>query len=143
MATVYASYGGVDFGDDGIAMMASGLASANVSGDNVLMGKGMWLLKVLVLEIEKDTGDELYNLDIMANTKASATSFATLGAGIALGASAVTGRDADNSDGLPSAVCFAVWNPYDNQCHLRLNVEGTVASGVSLQVKAYQMNVHP
>jgi len=143
MPIICASYGGIDYGDDGIAMKASGLLSVTTSTTNVLMGRGMWFLKVLVHETEADTGDELYNIDVMANTKASATSFAILGPGVVLGASAVTGRDFSNSATLPSAVTGAFYNPYNNQCHLRLSVAGTVASGINYEAKAYQMNVHP
>jgi hypothetical protein len=144
MALTYASYGGVDWTDNGQTTYTSGLTSVTVkSTSDVYVGKGMFLIKLLIYEIEKDTGDELYTFDVMANTNAAATTWKTLGPGVTLGASALTHRDAANSANLPSAVVFAVMNPYDNEVHLRLGVDGTVASGINFNAVVYPMNVHP
>ena len=120
----------------GVKITSTGLTSAIASGSAYQLGRGFFLAQITIRQIEVDTNNEGYTIDILANSRSASTSWFTIPLGT-YGDKAVTGRSADDSASQPGKIMIPFYNPYDKDVKTRTGVVGTVASGIDYSVTIY------
>jgi len=118
----------------GVEIVAStAFTGDTTNSDGVTVGKGKMRIVVAVTAIEVASSNELFNIDIEANTEAASTTWYRIG-NLCLGAAEVTGRAADDAI---DEYEFIVDNPYDYQIRATTYVVGSVATGITFSITAY------
>ena len=145
MATVYQDYdldlkGRTLVVDSGLKV---GSAGSIASGSAFYAGRGLIMLQVLITVIEVASNDELYNISQRVNTRAASTTWVDTGVSVCVGATEVTGRDADDSASSPGEVIFGVYNAQDYQMKFMHYMEGAVATGINYYAYAIPGNQFP
>lgn len=136
-ATAYRAHGLKDF-KGGIELKAAALVAADTAETGVYLGKGLYMIRVVVSTIEIVDNDELYNITLESNTVAAASTWKKLPGQILLGALEINGGDGDS--GATHDFVFAVYNPADDQVRVNTLVDGTIATGCNFSVTAYPVN---
>ena len=119
-----------------VALKAAGLITEDTMGTAVYFGKGKFRIvtDITVLEIASD--DELYFIDIEANTRDATTTWLRVGHLFAGGAKEVTGRTGDD---VVDEHEIIIDNPYDYQIRYHIWVVGSVTTGINFTVDAYRL----
>lgn len=121
----------------GVTLKAAGLVAADKSETAVTIGKGKYRIVLATTAVEIADNDELYVVELEANTLNATSTYYTIATLAVLGALEVTGRDTDSS--AAETYEIIVDNPYDYQVRVRTYVNGTVATGVNFSVVAYPL----
>lgn len=117
-------------------------ASGNVQGSTknaeaaVYAGKGRFKVRLDVTVLDVASGDELYIVDVEANTVAAPATFKRVATLLTLGDKAATGRDAD--DAIDSYVALFE-NPEDYQVRLVTYLKGSTAGGITYSAKMFPL----
>ena len=117
----------------GVEIVASAAVTKDTNSTGVIVGKGKIRIVVDVTAIEVASDNELYNIDIEANTEAASSTWYRIG-NLCLGAAVATGRAADDAI---DEYEFIVDNPYDYQIRATTYVVGSVATGITFSITAY------
>lgn len=121
----------------GVTLKSAGLVAADTSETAVEIGKGIYRIVLTTTAVEIASDDELYVVELEANTRNATSTYYTIGTLAVLGALEVTGRDTDTADA--DSYEIIVDNPYDYQVRVRTYVNGTVATGCNFSVVAYPL----
>lgn len=121
----------------GVALKAAGLITADGTETGVELGKGKYRIVLTTTAVEIASNDELYVVELEANTRYATSTYYTIGTVAVLGASEVTGRDTDTA--AADSYEVIVDNPYDYQVRVRYYVNGTIATGCNFSVTAYPL----
>lgn len=137
MANKAPSTHGVDL-KNGQTLKAAALVAATTAETGVTLGRGWFIVRVLATAVEIASNDELYIIDLEANTVAADTTWKSIAPSMAMGATEMV---ASAGDALGTEdIVFAVFNPYDYQVRVKTWVSGTIATGANFSVAAYPMN---
>lgn len=131
---------GIDYGSGGVSLKAAGLIAADTASTGAFLGRGWHLARIAWTACEIATGDELYNVQFQADTKAAEGTYGTDLVNVSFGGSAVPlgGAAATAATGEQWVGFF---NPNDNQVRVNTWVNGTIATGFNFTVDAYPINV--
>jgi hypothetical protein len=117
-----------------VSLKAAALITADGTSTAVETGKGKFRIVLTTTAVEAASNDELYVVEIEANTRAATSTWYAIGTVAVLGAAEVTGRESDNADAGVYEVIID--NPYDYQLRERHYVNGTIATGCNYSVDA-------
>lgn len=120
---------------EGIAIKAAGLEASDTTGSAVYAGKGKFRLKTAITAIVTDTGDEIYNIKIQANSRGATTTWVDITPNMCYGAAAATGDTVTTADEWE----IIVDNPNDYQVRYVSNLVGTVGTGINYTLTAYSL----
>lgn len=121
----------------GVALNAAGLIEVDTTATAVEVGKGMYKFVAVVTAIEVASNDEIFSIDIEANTRAATSTWKTI-ASISLGVSEITGRTADDAAG---TYVFYGENPNDYQIRCHTKLSGSVATGINYTLSVYPLGL--
>jgi len=121
-----------------LSIKAAGLIAADTLGAGVIMGRGLFMVRIAWTAAEIDTSNELYKITFSGNTVAVAGTWKRLGGEFSFGKGSVLGGE----DDAPASgeVVFAVHNPYDYQVRYELWVGGTIVTGFNFSIDAHPVN---
>lgn len=120
-----------------LSLKAAGLITADGTATAVEIGKGKYRIVLTTTAVEIASNNELYVVELEANTRNTTTTWYTIGTLAVLGAKEVTGRDTDTADA--GVYEIIVDNPYDYQVRVRYYVNGTIATGCNFSVDAHSL----
>jgi hypothetical protein len=118
----------------GTTIKAAGLVAASEQGSGVIAGRGWIEFQTTIAAIEVASNDELYIIDIEANTADTTGTWVRIGTLFAGGAQEFTGRDTDDTTG---TITCKLFNPYDYQVRYNVGVVGTIATGINVAISAF------
>ena len=121
----------------GVTLKSAGLVAADTSETAVELGKGIYRIVITTTAVEIASDDELYVVELEANTRNAESTYYTIGTVAVLGALQATGRDTDSSNA--ESYETIVDNPYDYKVRVRTYVNGTIATGANFSVVAYPL----
>lgn len=121
----------------GVELKAAGLVAASAQGSGVTLGKGRYLIECTTTAVEIDTNDEVYSVNLEANTAAATSTWYNIGTVALFGATEITGQ---KDSGAAETTYMIVENPYDNQVRYSIGVAGTIATGINIAIKAYPIH---
>ena len=121
----------------GVALKATGLVEVDTESTAVEVGKGMYKFVAVVSAIEIASNDELYTIDVEANTRDATTTWKTI-ATLTLGPVEVTGRTSDDTTG---TYVFYGENPGDYQIRNHTKLTGSVATGINYTLAVYPLGL--
>jgi hypothetical protein len=117
----------------GTALKAAGLVAVSTQETAVVVGKGKFRIVTTVTALEIASNDELYIIDLEANTASATTTWYTIATLAALSATEIIGKP----DSVVGRYVTIVENPYDHQVRVTTSVKGSIATGINFTVDAY------
>jgi len=124
----------------GVSLYASANVTADAQGTAVMAGRGWYQIVTTMTAIEVASSDELYIVDIEANTADTTSTWYRLATVAAVGANNVTGRTDDDT---ARTFVAAVFNPYDYQIRVTFSLVGTTndSTGITVAVEAFPLPI--
>jgi hypothetical protein len=117
----------------GTALKAAGLVAADAQTTAVFVGKGKFRVVTTISAIEIASNDEVYIIDLEANTGAVTGTWFTLATLFAGGAT----EKINKPDSVVGTYVTVVENPYDYQVRVATSVLGSIATGINFTVDIY------